>query len=164
MLKSYMGLVYGPGDWIADYDQGQIYLNRDLIEQKKLNLKEMQDKVADFMIEFEGVAKVMTAYSLTHTSFPEGINRLVQNSFSHKRSGDVLFCIHPTWVSELKELEDTYFRHSKRPIVPLYLYGAGVKPDLKGDYMMSDLLPTLCQDTGDKCTVHGTREGDAVII
>lgn len=30
------------------------------------------DKVADFMIEFEGVAKVMTAYSLTHTSFPEG--------------------------------------------------------------------------------------------
>jgi len=65
----------------------------------------MQDKVADFMIEFEGVAKVMTAYSLTHTSFPEGINRLVQNSFSHKRSGDVLFCIHPTWVSELKELE-----------------------------------------------------------
>ena len=86
----------------------------------------MQDKVADFMIEFEGVAKVMTAYSLTHTSFPEGVNRLVQNSFSHKRSGDVFFCIHPTWVSELKELEDTYFRHTKRPIVPLYLYGAGV--------------------------------------
>ena len=48
LLKSYLGLVYGPGDWISDYDQGQIYLNRELIEQKKINLKEMQDKVADF--------------------------------------------------------------------------------------------------------------------
>lgn len=157
LLKSYLGLVYGPGDWISDYDQGQIYLNRELIEQKKINLKEMQDKVADFMIEFEGVAKVMTAYSLTHTSFPEGVNRLVQNSFSHKRSGDVFFCIHPTWVSELKELEDTYFRHTKRPIVPLYLYGAGVKTDLKGNYTMSDLLPTLCKILGINApyTAHG---------
>ena len=125
--------------------------------EKKINLKEMQDKVADFMIEFEGVAKVMTAYSLTHTSFPEGVNRLVQNSFSHKRSGDVFFCIHPTWVSELKELEDTYFRHTKRPIVPLYLYGAGVKADLKGNYTMSDLLPTLCKILGINVpyTAHG---------
>ncbi len=148
LLKSYLGLIYGPGDWIDDYDQGQIYLNRDLIEQKKMNLKEMQDKVADFMIEFEGVAKVMTAYSLTHTSFPEGMNRLVQNSFSHKRSGDVLFCIHPTWVSELKDLEDTYFRHTKRPLVPLYLYGTGVNSNLKGSCQMSDLLPSLCKILG----------------
>lgn len=28
LLKSYLALIYGPGDWIADYDQGQIYLNR----------------------------------------------------------------------------------------------------------------------------------------
>ena len=39
LLKSYLGLVYGPGDWISDYDQGQIYLNRELIEQKKINLE-----------------------------------------------------------------------------------------------------------------------------
>lgn len=157
LLKSYLGLVYGPGEWIVDYDQGQIYLNRDLVEKNKLNLKEMQDRVADFLIEFEGVAKVMTAYSLTHTSFPDGVNRLVQNSFSHKRSGDVLFCIHPTWVSELKELEDSYFRHSKRPIVPLYLYGAGVKVGVKGNHMMSDLLPTLCEMMGINTpyTAHG---------
>lgn len=157
LLKSYLALIYGPGDWIADYDQGQIYLNRGLIEERKLEVKEVQDKVADFMIEFEGVAKVMTAYSLIHTSFPDGMNRLVQNSFSHKRSGDVLFCIHPTWVSELKEMEDTYFRHSKRSIVPLYLYGAGVKPGIKEDAMMSDLLPTLCKILGIRTpyTAHG---------
>lgn len=145
LLKSYLGLLYGPGDWIVDYDQGQIYLNRDLVEKNKLDLKEMQDKVANLLIDFEGVSKVITAYSLTHTAFPTGANQLVQNSFYHKRSGDVMFCLHPTWVSELKEIEDMYFRHSKRPIVPLYLYGAGLPSGLKGNYEMSDLLPTLCR-------------------
>ena len=55
LLKVLLGIgLRAPGDWISDYDQGQIYLNRELIEQKKINLKEMRDKVADFMIEFEG--------------------------------------------------------------------------------------------------------------
>ena len=35
-----------------DYDAEQIYLDRQLIEQKKISLKEMQDKIADFMIKF----------------------------------------------------------------------------------------------------------------
>ena len=148
LLKSYLGLIYGPGDWIADYDQGQIYLNRDLIERKKLNLKEMEDRIADFLIDFEGIAKVITAYSLTHTAFTSGVDQLIQNAFSHKRSGDVLFCLYPTWISELKEMEDIYFRHSKRPFVPLYLYGAGVKTGLKGNFDMVDLLPTLCDIMG----------------
>ncbi|WP_294141161.1 alkaline phosphatase family protein [uncultured Sanguibacteroides sp.] len=148
LLKSYLGLIYGPGDWVVDYDQGQIYLNRDLIERKKMSLKEMEDRIADFLIDFEGIAKVITAYSLTHTAFTSGVDQLMQNAFSHKRSGDVLFCLYPTWISELKEMEDIYFRHSKRPLVPLYLYGAGVKPGLKGNFDMVDLFPTLCDMMG----------------
>ena len=82
---------------------------------------------------------------------------MVQNSFSHKRSGDVFSVSIRLGFSELKELEDTYFRHTKRPIVPLYLYGAGVKADLKGNYTMSDLLPTLCKILGINAplTPHG---------
>lgn len=56
----------GNGFWIMMPEQ--IYLDRQLIEQKKISLKEMQDKIADFMIEFEGVGHVLTAYSLTHNA------------------------------------------------------------------------------------------------
>ena len=59
LLKSFLNLVYGEGEWILDYDAEQIYLDRQLIEQKKISLKEMQDKIADFMIEFEGVGHVL---------------------------------------------------------------------------------------------------------
>lgn len=161
LLRSYLGLLYGPGDWIEDFDQGQIYLNRELAEKNQVDIKEMQDKVANVLVEFEGVSKVMTAHSLTHTAFPEGVNRLMQHSFYHKRSGDVLFCLHPTWVADLQEMEDLYCRHSKRSIVPLYLYGKGIPAGLNGEVMMEDLLPSLCRILG--VSVPYTAKGRSFI-
>lgn len=148
LLKSYLGLVYGPGDWVIDYDAGQLYLNRELIESRKISLKEVQDKVADFLIEFEGVSKVITAYSLTHNAFSSGQELLMQNSFSQKRSGDVMFSLQPAWIPELKDREDSYFRYSKRHKVPVYFYGAGVKTSYMKECRMTDILPTICRIAG----------------
>lgn len=145
LLKSYLNLVYGDGEWITDYDPGQIYLNRGLIESRKMSLKDVQDKVADFLIEFEGVSRVYTAYSLSRNSFPEGVDLLVQNSFSQKRSGDVLFTLRSAWVPDIKEKEDNYFRYSKRNNVPLYFYGAGVRELKSRVCHIEDVLPSLCE-------------------
>lgn len=144
LLKSYLNLMYGDGEWIADYDAGQIYLDRGLIEKKKVSLKEMQDKVADFMVDFEGIARVLTANSLTHNASSSGLEVLFQNSFSQKRSGDVLYSLQPTWIPELKDLEDNYLRYSKRSNVPFFWYGAGVTHPLHKECGMVDVLPTLC--------------------
>lgn len=114
LMKSFLSLMYGPGEWILDYDASQIYLDRGLVEKGKISLKDMQDKIADFLVEFEGVSQVMTAYSLTHNGALGGVGVLLQNSFSQKRSGDVLYTLQPTWVSELKDREDYYVRYSKR--------------------------------------------------
>ena len=145
LLKSFLNLAYGEGEWILDYDAEQIYLDRQLIEQKKISLKEMQDKIADFMIEFEGVGHVLTAYSLTHNASSAGKEVLFQNAFSQKRSGDILYSLVPTWIPTLKEREDNYARYSKRNRVPLYLYGAGVPQDLPQECQMTALLPMLCR-------------------
>ncbi|MEG0795552.1 MAG: alkaline phosphatase family protein [Odoribacter sp.] len=145
LLKSYLSLIYGDGDWVLDYDSEQIYLDRELIDKKKISLKEMQDKIADFMIEFEGVARVITAHSLTHNVSSSGVEVLYQNSFSQKRSGDVLYSLLPTWIPELKDPEDNYARYSKRHKVPLYLYGAGLPVSLSSTCSMSALLSILCK-------------------
>lgn len=148
LLKSYLNLVYGDGEWVIDYDAGQLYLNRELIEKQKLSLKEMQDRVADFMVEFEGVSKVLTAYSLTHNAFSQGQERLIQNAFFPKRSGDVLYCLQPSWIPELNDQEDFYFRYSKRNKVPLYFFGAGLPESLPVSCKIQDILPSLCQLMG----------------
>lgn len=144
LLKSYLNLVYGEGEWVLDYDSGQIYLNRQLIEKKKKSLREVQDKVADFLVEFEGIARVITSHTLMHHAFATRREQLFSNSFSQKRSGDVLFALCPAWIPELKEREDDYVRYSKRNKVPLFLYGAGV-PERLPEYMpMTSLLSVLC--------------------
>lgn len=145
LLKSFLNLVYGEGDWILDYDSEQIYLDRQLIETRKISLKEMQDKIADFMIEFEGVGHVLTANSLTHNASAAGKELLFQNAFSQKRSGDILYSLLPTWIPALKDREDNFARYSKRNRVPLYLYGAGVKDNLPAEIPMTSLVSVLCQ-------------------
>lgn len=161
LLKSYLSLIYGTGEWIQDYDASQIYLDRELIEKNKVSLKDMQDKVADFLIDFVGVARVITAHSLTHNANSAGTELLFQNSFSQKRSGDVLFSLQPTWIPELKDVEDSYVRYSKRNIVPLYLYGAGVGNVLRPDCDMVDLLPSMCNIVG--IPVPYTAKGRTVV-
>lgn len=145
LLKSYLNLSYGEGDWILDYNSGQIYLNRLLINEKQLSLSEMQNRIADFMIEFEGVARVLTAHALTYNASAAGMEQLFQNIFSQKRSGDVLFSLQPAWIPELKDREDNLMRYSKRHKVPLYLYGAGTQAVESGNCRMTQLLPLLCR-------------------
>lgn len=144
LLKSFLNLIYGEGDWVLDYDATQIYLDRTLIDQKGISLKDIQDKVADFLIEFEGVSRVVTAHSLAHGGAPEGMDALCRNAYSQKRSGDVLFVLQPTWIPALKDREDNYARHSKRNKVPLYLYGAGIPEKMPEECRMTSLLPWLC--------------------
>ena len=45
----------------------------------------------------------VTAYSLTRNAFSHGSEMLMQNAYSQKRSGDVLFCLQPAWVPDLKD-------------------------------------------------------------
>ena len=145
LLKSFLNLVYGDGEWVLDYDATQIYLDRALIEKRKIPLKDMQDKIADFLVEFEGVARVLTAHSLTHNASSSGVEVLFQNAFSQKRSGDVLYALQPTWIPALKDREDNYARYSKRNKVPLYFYGAGDLTDLPAECQMTSVLPLLCK-------------------
>lgn len=145
LMKSFLSSMYGPGDWILDYDASQIYLDRALIEKNKISLKDMQDKIADFLVEFEGVSHVMTSHALTHNAATAGSGVLFQNAFSQKRSGDILYSLQPTWVADLKDREDYYAYYSKRHRVPLYLYGAGVPAGIPEKCQMTELLSIMCQ-------------------
>jgi len=148
LLKSFLNLMYGEGDWVADYDSGQIYLDRELIEKRKIPLNEIQDKVAGFLVEFEGVSRVVTAHALTHNASASGLDALFRNAFSQKRSGDVLFALESVWLPELKEMEDNYARYSKRHQVPLFLYGAALPSHIPEKLLMTDLYPLLYRVVG----------------
>ena len=58
LLNMYLMATYGEGQYVEAYYDQQIYLNHKLLEDKQLNLTEIQEKSAEFLVQFSGVNKV----------------------------------------------------------------------------------------------------------
>jgi predicted AlkP superfamily pyrophosphatase or phosphodiesterase len=100
-LLSHLNAKYGTNQWIENFEGESIYLNRDLIKQKKLSLSTVQREVADFMISLEEVTGALTASDLQTQSYGYGMNQMLQNGYHSKRSGDVLLVFKPGYVQNL---------------------------------------------------------------
>lgn len=144
LLKSYLNATYGKGNWVKMYYNQQIYLNKLLIEDSKLDMKAVQQKVVDFMIQFDGVANAVAAHILLESEFKNGIYRKMQNSYNQRRSGDVMLNLKPGWTEE-----HPYTCVSNSPYiydthVPLVWYGWRIKrQERQTKVSLSDIAPTL---------------------
>ncbi len=105
LVQTYLSAIYGKGKWISSYDNKQVYLNRLLIEEKSLNLREIQEQTARFFTQFTGVANAITSSTLENTFFNSGIFSYMQNSYNPKRSGDVLINLKAGWKE--KSIQNT---------------------------------------------------------
>lgn len=144
LLKSYLNVVYGKGDWVKFYNNRQIYLNHNLIEDSKISLKEMQEKVSQFIIQFSGVANVITASTLQTTNFTRGITEKMQNSYNQKYSGDVLINLQAGWIEKDGKITSGNSPYSYDTHVPLIWYGWKIKrADIAMPVDMTDIAPTL---------------------
>jgi predicted AlkP superfamily pyrophosphatase or phosphodiesterase len=128
LLKSYLNALYGEGDWVSAYINQQVYLNRQLIESAKLSLKEVQEKVALFLVQYSGVANTITASDLQSNNFKGGsFFEKMQNSFHQERSGDVIINLEPGWIQDKLEAADHGSGSVYDTHVPLLWYGWKIK-------------------------------------
>jgi len=123
LLRSYLNAVYGQGDWVKFYYAHQIYLNRQLIEDSRLSLEEVQDRVVRFMIQISGVSNALQSYVLQRNNFSHGVFQRIQNSYHQKRSGDVIIYLTPGWVEHSNVVRNGYDEFRFSPHVPLIFYG-----------------------------------------
>lgn len=123
LLESYLNVVYGDGDWVTFYHANQIYLNRELIEDSKYSLKDIQTRVAQFMIQFEGIANTVTATTLHTRNFTQGILEKLQNGYNQKHSGDVILTLKPGWIEKSEYTTGDNSAYTYDAHVPLVWYG-----------------------------------------
>ncbi len=144
LLKSYMNNIYGKGDWIKQYHGQQIYLNRTLIEDAKLNLATVQNDVANLMLQFSGVTNTMTSTTLQSTNFTEGMFATMQNGYNQKRSGDILINFKAGWAENLNSNNGlgSAYGHDRR--VPLIWYGWKIgRNSIHRMVDITDIAPTI---------------------
>lgn len=144
LLGSYLNASYGQGAWITAYHEKQIFLNRRLIEDSNIKLEDFQQKVADFMLEFSGVANSTTAHTLQTANFANGIMVKFQNSFNQRRSGDVIINLEPGWVERNGSVSSGNSAYDYDTHVPLIWYGWKMKrKSILSPVNMNDIAPTL---------------------
>jgi predicted AlkP superfamily pyrophosphatase or phosphodiesterase len=144
LLMSALNNTYGKGDWIRAYHAQQIYLNHNLIEDSKLSLSQMQEYVAQFMLQFSGVANTVTAHTLQTANFTEGVYRKIQNSYNQKRSGDVIINLKAGWVEKGEASTGGTSSYSYDSRIPLIWYGWKIgRLNITRQVDIIDIAPTL---------------------
>ncbi len=115
LTATYLMALYGTERWV-DGGYGQsVYLNRTLIEQKHLSLPQLQQQVAAFLMDFEGVAAAFP--------FTEALGSVALANTVNKRGfGDVVFTLQPHRL--LKADDKTVLDHvvEADPIVPVMIW------------------------------------------
>jgi predicted AlkP superfamily pyrophosphatase or phosphodiesterase len=123
LLRSYLNAVYGQGDWVRGFFDNQVYLNRTLIEDAKIDLEDVQKKVARFMVQFSGIAAAVPSSAFETNEFSEGLLFRMSNNFSQQRSGDVMIVLNPGWVEKNDNVTGHNSPYEYDSHVPLIWYG-----------------------------------------
>lgn len=145
LLGTYLNALYDKGKWVSAYHNNQIYLNHSLIESASLNIQDFENKVGDFLLQFSGVANVVSASTLKTVYFTEGTLNKIQNSFNPKRSGDVIFSLEPGWIEQKTGIvSSSNSGYNYDTHVPLIWYGWRIKrARLSQTIKMEDIAPTI---------------------
>lgn len=102
-LDKYLASLYGEGKFLEVVEANGIYLNKQTIQDKKLNIKEVEDKVAEFVRELEGVYDAIPAHQLHYQTHTTGVWSMVQKGHYHKRSPHIFIILKSGWLDKLWE-------------------------------------------------------------
>ena len=130
LVGTYLMAMYGHERWVDGGFGNAIYLNRTLIEQKKLSLATIRRQVADFLEEMEGVQK---AFPVTEIPLLQGDGELAKlRNATTRYAGDVM--ILPNEGCRLMCNEQEPFDNvlSREPAVPFLFWSGAYRayPDL----------------------------------
>ena len=143
LLKSFLNITYGQGDWIEVVGDQQLYFNYDLLEKKNISLADIQTKTANFINQFEGVKIALPSSSFAQGDFTKGQLAVIANSYNFKRSGDVLYQLEDGWQPVYKYQRTIYNDNSN---IPFILYGNSIKhTQIRRKTCGQDLAPTIME-------------------
>jgi predicted AlkP superfamily pyrophosphatase or phosphodiesterase len=143
-LKGFAMAMYGEGNWILNFSNEQVFLNKDLAREKKIDFAQMQRDIADFALRFKGVKEAYTAADMRNHEYTQNRPHLLQMGYNHKASGDVLLVLEPAWLAGGQRGTTHGSGFSYDTHVPIAFYGWKIKSGKSSTYTtVTDIAPTL---------------------
>ena len=126
-LEAFMKATFSADDLIENISNNQIFLNREKLNTLNLELEDVQDAIVNEIINYTNVYKAYTATTMGKAAFTVGIEKLLQNGYNQKRSGDVLVIQDPAYISYGKTGSTHGSGLNYDTHVPLLFFGKGIK-------------------------------------
>lgn len=113
LLNSYLMSIYGQESWVNGWHNHQIYLNHKAIENKQLQLKDVQQTAGEFVALFTGVQEVVTSHQIHHEDYNDRISKM-RNGYNKAFCGDLFVLLQTGWSLKLNDTSPTQpqTRHS----------------------------------------------------
>jgi len=143
-FSDFLKYKYGTEDIVKNFSNLQIFLDHKIIKNLDLNLKDVQEEIAQEYLGYDYIDRVYTGNQMWQNYYAAGIPQILQNGYNQKRSGDVLLVLKPGFITYGK----TGSTHGSPQIydthAPLLFFGKGIK---KGSTVarteIPDIAPTI---------------------
>lgn len=138
-LNEFVEFTYGTSDMIKNHSNSQIFLNHEVIKNLDLDLRKVQETLANELLAHPDVDRVYTAYQMWQNEYTHGIPYILQNGYNQKRSGDILVVLKPAAVgSRMGSTHGSPYIYDTH--TPLLFYGKGIK---KGSTVLRTEIPDI---------------------
>ena len=136
LTGTYLMALYGHERWVDGAYGQSIYLNRTLIEQKRLSLEAIQRQVANFLMDFEGVQIAMPGHEAMQ-------HPVLGSNLCKRHTGDVVFMLQPGWQLMQDEQQAVDRVIDDKPTSPLLFWSGTLRPMPQGPLTATDVADLI---------------------
>lgn len=143
-LYAQLKAKYGVPDMIKNISNSQVFLNHDRIAALQLNLEDVQEFIVNEIINYTSISKAFTAVTMQTSYFKDGMEKILQNGYNQKLSGDVLFTLKSGVIAYGPKGTTHGSGYTYDTHVPLLFYGSGIQQGKTFKRTtVSDIAPTI---------------------
>jgi predicted AlkP superfamily pyrophosphatase or phosphodiesterase len=149
-INAALGARFGAGDWVLALEDPSVYLNRKLIEERKLEAAAVEAAAGEAVMTLSGFLGYATRTQILHGNLPPvAASRAIARSFFAPRAGDVVLVQAPFsfWGKsgewEFGSGHGSFYRYDTD--VPVFFLGAPFAAGYFGETEMVDLAATLAR-------------------
>ncbi|AZQ61826.1 alkaline phosphatase family protein [Flammeovirga pectinis] len=144
-IETVLNARFGEGKYVASNYSGQLYLDRELIKEKKLDLEEVQLATAEAFMAMPQYAAAIIGKDLERNEYTLGYKGLIYNGFNPRFSPDV-YGVLKSHNMDYGKGGTTHFSPYKYDThVPIMFYGWNIPHgETHAPHTITEIAPTVC--------------------
>ncbi|MCW5907363.1 MAG: alkaline phosphatase family protein [Chitinophagales bacterium] len=143
-LNTHLAAKFGEGKWILSNENMQLYVNYDLLQQRKLSREEIFEPCKQFMMQYESVTNVIDLEKISAAPLEANLKMRYTNGYHPKRSGDFQIVYNPAWLEGFTKGTTHGSPYPYDTHIPLTWFGWKVKAgQTTNEVYMTDIAPTI---------------------